>query len=101
MRKITTYQSDDGSIFSNKQDAIKHDAKILGLSYECPNCNGTTEVIDKNKPIFGEKKEFDGTDNYTYTRIVIRYEMKTCPICSGRGYTKEEKTPIIKIIGYK
>jgi DnaJ-class molecular chaperone len=101
MRKVKVFETVDGQRFDSEEAAIAHEKEELKLRFKCEACNGTGRLIDKEKPIYVERKEFDGMDNYHYFQDVGGYEEKTCNFCNGKGRLKMPLTPIVQTIGWK
>ena len=67
--KVVKYQSDDGKIFDDKEQALLHDKMLSGKVKTCPACGGSKTV-----DIYGDGRIYN-----------------QCSTCQGKGYVEKKE----------
>ena len=99
-RLVNKWQSEDGTLFDSLEDSVKHDG-----GYICPKCKGSGHV--KGDPIKDTVVDEEATGlggqfaQPVFRRVVTGYKEAECDLCSGKGWTADEKRPITKTVGWE
>lgn len=95
MHEITAFKIKNGQIFEHRADALKVEAALKGLDFECPACNATGH--SGQTPIYIQVLDEEATRSESrpvYRSLLKRHEPILCAVCRGTGYTATEKKPI-------
>jgi hypothetical protein len=109
MKAVTLYESFDGQRHPSERDCVRHEARLRGLLYECPKCNGTGH--DQGKPIYTPFRHVgpvsNSVDGWGVHQCVVHENRLTgyahCDMCNGAGYTSHPKKPVTRteVVGYE
>jgi len=102
--RVTKWEANDGSLFDNEYNAIKHDA--VGNN-ECPVCHGKGKLDGEpiTKKVFDEEATAWGGQfaSKVYKDVTVGHKQIVCSTCQGQGWTIDKLKPITetKIVGYE
>lgn len=107
MEKVQMFRAKDGSFHATADECISYEAKLAGLTFRCPKCEGKWTVNGEPITKYVEDLESTAYMGYfapmQYKDVIVGYEQVCCPVCYGFGWTKEPKKAITKqvVVGYK